>query len=133
MSFGIVRLTLYALIGAIETDLRSQIVSSLLTEKPALEIFPTEILKHARDRMDRDEGGVNGSLDEGIVEYLNFSECIEVLAASKHLLLGSASKAITRLAQNADRLNPIRNRVMHSRPLEYDDFARVSSITEDLL
>jgi chloramphenicol 3-O-phosphotransferase len=96
MSHGIVRLTLYALISAIESDLRNLITTNLLTDKAGLEIFPNEVLQHARDRMVRDEG-VDAVIDDNIIEYLNFSDCIEVLAASRNNLVGPISKAVKRL------------------------------------
>jgi LuxR family transcriptional regulator, glucitol operon activator len=134
MAYGAVRLTLYALITAIESDLRHIIVSDLLIGKEPKDILPPETYRRARDRMMRDgEFHTDSDIDPQIIEYLDFSECIEVLASFKASLSGSISKAVQRIARAASQLTPIRNRVMHSRPLEYDDLARVTNLTTELM
>jgi|GEM_PF-555644 len=132
MAFGVVRLTLYALIGAIESDLRLAITGSLLIDKTAKGLLPPPVYERAFDRMKRDVG--TDSVSEAqIFDYLDFAECIEVLSASRSNLTGPIAKAVKRLSQKASILIPIRNRVMHSRPLEYDDLAHVTDLSRELL
>jgi LuxR family glucitol operon transcriptional activator len=130
MAYGVVRLTLYALISAIESDLREAIGNNLLVEWTPKDLLPQVIYERAYTRMVRDTGFAPDS-DAGIIEYLDFSESIEVLSSSKIALSGPLASAVKRIANNASVLVPIRNRVMHSRPLEYDDLAHVSNLASD--
>src|SRR5271166_5842320 len=132
MAYGVVRLTLYALIVAIEADLRECIVSNLLVAKNAKDLFSGTIFERAHTRLLRDFGFAPDS-DGTLIEYLDFSECIEVLSAAKAGLAGPLAKATKRIVQSAPILVPIRNRVMHSRPLEYDDLVRVSNLVSELM
>lgn len=56
MAYGVVRLTLYALISAIEFDLREAIASNLLVEWTAKDLLPPVVYDRAHTRMVRDTG-----------------------------------------------------------------------------
>jgi len=132
MAYNIVRLTLYALIVAIESDLRAVIGSDVLSHRTPEELLPPLVYERAHDRMRRDVG-FDQEFDATLVEYLDFAECIEVLSSSKAAFTGPVVQAIKRIAKHASKLTQIRNRVMHARPLEYDDFAYITNFASELL
>jgi hypothetical protein len=92
MAYGAVRLTLYALIGAIESDLRHTIASNLLVERSPKELLPQAIYQRSHERMERDAGFGSDS-DAKIIDYLDFAECIEVLSTNRNSLSGPIAKA----------------------------------------
>jgi LuxR family glucitol operon transcriptional activator len=132
MAYGIVRLTLYALLAAIESDLRHTIETNLLIGRGAKDLLSGAAYERARERMERDRG-FGTETDSGIIGYLDFAESIEVLSSQKKHLQGPIQKAVRVLAQSASIISPIRNRVMHSRPLEYDDFGQITTLCKRLL
>jgi LuxR family glucitol operon transcriptional activator len=82
--------------------------------------------------MERDRG-FDPDLETELLEYLDFSESIEVLWSHRSHLDGTLQKAVRSIIQNLSEIAPVRNRVMHSRPLEFDDFGRVSEFCKQLL
>ena len=132
MAYSIARLTLYALLTAVESDLRDAIIANLSPKREVSEILPVKIYERARDRMERDRG-FDPDLETKVLEYLDFSESIEVLQSHKSDLDGTLQKAIRSIIQTSSEIALIRNRVMHSRPLEFDDFAKGSEFCKQLL
>src|SRR5262249_40398831 len=65
--------------------------------------------------------------------YLDFGDAVAVLSSNERELDKSSQKAIQKLSGQTAQLAPIRNRVMHSRPLQYDDLARLTNLTNELL
>jgi hypothetical protein len=78
MAYSIARLTLYALLTAIESDFRDTIIDYLLPNHAVNEVLPGKIYDRARDRMERDRG-FDPDLETKVLEYLDFTESIEVL------------------------------------------------------
>ncbi len=132
MAYSNIRLTLYGLITAIEADLRHAIATDLLIETQPEELLPKAAYERACQRMEQD-GTFESSSDKAIIEYLDFAECVQVLCSESSKLQGPIAKAAKKLGQSVAWLTPIRNRVMHSRPLEFDDFGRVSALCAELL
>jgi cold shock CspA family protein/tetratricopeptide (TPR) repeat protein len=132
MAYSVVRLTLYALITALESDLRHIIATHLLSHKKPKEILPPVVYEKVHDRLERENGLASGYDENRIIEFLDFAEAIETISANKADLGATIEKAGKLLGQSASTLVPIRNRVMHSRPLEFYDFPTVTNICNTL-
>jgi LuxR family transcriptional regulator, glucitol operon activator len=81
-------------------------------------------------RAEQDEDG-GGRAD--LPEYLDFADAFKLVNSNKMLLDPDLRKAISENGSMFDRLAPIRNRVMHSRPLQFDDATHVTEAVRKLL
>ena len=126
MSYSISRLTLFAVISAIETDLR-EIISIHLGLRTDLEnALGLELSKQSLERYEKDFGPSSNppTLDQ-ILTYIDFSDSYKVINSNANSLSKGIAKYIKNVTPFLEKLAPIRNRVMHSRPLLFDDFATV--------
>lgn len=121
MSFNLIRLTLYGLIVAIDMDLRNLVKDHLGATRQIDELLPTDLMGKVRDRASRD--GVTN--DDEFYDYLDFSDSIQVLNSNKLHLDNTLIKFMKSNAVELERLVPIRNRVMHARPLQFNDYTTV--------
>ncbi|MGP9782176.1 NB-ARC domain-containing protein [Glutamicibacter sp. AOP12-B1-11] len=111
------RARLYLLLEAFETDIRILIESHLLDHKDESEIFvPTETAS-AEDRQSKDDNG----RDVSIVHYMDLKPAFDALTRSKRSLPAALEEVISKKSADVAALVPIRNRVMHFRPLNMDD------------
>lgn len=116
------RLTLYALISAIEMDLRIFILQNI--NETNLNLFIDEEL----DKKITNRAKNNLELDEDIetkVEYLDFGDCISIMNKFTKILPSVFGDEIKVISDDLLHITPIRNRVMHSRPIEFTDLTNV--------
>jgi cold shock CspA family protein len=134
MSHNISRLTLYAVISAIEEDLRQLIHVHLNDQKEPRDLFGVDLYERCLERLKTDFGvvGDHPSLGE-LLPYLDFSDPYQVLNSNSSLLPLSLSKYIKDVTPLLEKLAPIRKRVMHSRPLNFDDLAVALDAAQDLV
>ena len=132
MSYSISRLTLFAVIGAIETDLR-EICSNQFGLRTDLEnVLGSNLAKQALDRYEKDFGpSVNPPTVAQLLVYLDFADSYAVINANTSSIM-STGKYIRSNTVLLEKLVPVRNRVMHSRPLLFDDFSVTLDIAEKL-
>lgn len=57
-----------------------------------------------------------------LIEYLDFGDSINLLNKFTGFFPNSFKESISKLSRELDKITPVRNRVMHSRPLEFEDF-----------
>ncbi|WP_379969122.1 NB-ARC domain-containing protein [Ectobacillus sp. sgz5001026] len=124
------RLTLYAYISAIETDLRGFIKENL-NDQNELFLFDNNLVHKLKERAQK-----NGDFKEeeikALIDYLDFGDCISILNKFKKFIPNSFEKEIKEIGDRLEKITPIRNRVMHSRPLEFTDFPTVATFMETL-
>jgi len=128
MSSNLVRLTLYGLIVAVDIDLRTLVKEQLGDTRGVVDIFVPELLAKIRDRAARD-GLIE---DADVYDYLDFPDAIQTLRRHKEALDTSMARFIEKNSTELERLTPIRNRVMHGRPLQFTDYATVDSFVQKL-
>src|SRR5262245_50576024 len=113
----------FAVIAAIETDLRDLILSLAQVHRKQ-DLLPDDVRSNAIERWRSDTKSTGGAPSEGdiaLLQYSDFADIAKVLESrfsSSPLLGPTGLAAIKALVSN---LNPIRHRVCHSRPLEPDD------------
>lgn len=129
-----VRLTLAALIYAIEIDLKNLIGRYLIPVNSNLNFIQDEELQNKiKNRFSKDYPAINPDDNlSDVIEYLDFQEFYTLLLRNKSLLPEDIHNEIKALAPELDELVPIRNRVMHTRPLLVGDFAKVYSFIEEI-
>ncbi|WP_298964095.1 NB-ARC domain-containing protein [uncultured Methylobacterium sp.] len=131
MIHTIQRLTMYALISALERDLRYFISSNIVISLGGSKLLPDAVRKKASERALKEDPDILHS-EEDLIEYLDLSEEIQIIRTHESVLDGSTRAYIKRYYTGLEGLIPIRNRVMHSRPLEFDDLPRVVDLSAEL-
>jgi len=120
---------LFALIGALEEDLRFIIEAHLLATH-----HETQILGHAydkaADRLARDED--RELAQTSLVDYLDLGDEIEILNRWRDDLPSMTRESLVEQSAHLGKLVSIRNRVVHRRPLLVDDFDTAQRILVQL-
>jgi len=119
------RLTLAALIYGIEIDLKNAIKKNITPYYENLSFFNNlELEKKVIDRFEKDNPGSNyiENLDE-VIEFLDFHDTFTILNQNKEFLSKDTANYLKGIFNTLSDLTPIRNRVMHTRPLLGGDFA----------
>ncbi len=119
------RLTLAALIYGVEIDLKNTIKKNITPYFENLAFFKNaELEKKVKERFEKDNPGINylENIDE-VIEYLDFQDTFTILNINKEFLKQETSIYLKNIYQKLSDLTPIRNRVMHTRPLLGGDFS----------
>lgn len=117
------RSRLFVLVEAFERDMRDLIEQYLLDHQSERDVLGAEFDK--ADRLRAAESAVDQS---PIVHYLYTRQAFDVLMRHKQLLPGDLADQLRQNAARIDEIIPIRNRVMHGRPLRSGDFDSAVSI-----
>lgn len=112
------RARLYVLVDALEEDLRT-FLKSWVVERVGTESGLDPYTDEARARLLNDPSA-DGEEDD-LVDYLYLQEAVSLLNRHRALLPTDLAEAVRRNTPRLDSLSPIRNRVMHGRPLKTED------------
>jgi LuxR family transcriptional regulator, glucitol operon activator len=131
MGYNASRLTLYAILSAIENDLRNAICLHLDCGKPAREILG----QYSEKIEDRFEAEVKFNIDnpplDRLLCFADFTDLYSILNASRSLLPQPLAKYYKEITPRLDRLVQVRNRIAHTRPLLYHDFPETLDFAEE--
>lgn len=132
MSSTATRLTTFALLAAIEEDLRNAILTATDESDNPLELFHAERYEKAQQRRARDVPGSSSPTVSALVPHLDFADSYEVLSGIKNRLPDSLQQSLRLFAPHLAKVTQIRNRVAHTRPMEIDDLATVYDVAKDI-
>lgn len=128
VSFSASRQTCFALISALEEDLRAAI-SSLLLPDAEDSLFTLDEIQKVRKRQSRDrETAASGNL----LDYIDFADGFLVLLRNGSKLPDDLHNELRANQSNLNKLVPVRNRVAHSRPMEIEDLTLTLDVTNGL-
>lgn len=129
-----IRLTLAALIYSIEIDLKTLIDRYLISVNSDLEFVKDEELQiKIKQRFLKDYPSLNPNENiSEVIAYLDFQDFYTTLLKNKTLLPDNVATELKELIPELDKIVPIRNRVMHTRPLMAGDFGQVYTFVEEL-
>lgn len=119
------RLTLAALIYGVEIDLKNSIKKNITPYFENLAfIKDNELEKKVIERFERDNPGVDyhENIDE-VIEFLDFHDTFTILNKNKEFLKKETADYLKSNFEKLSDITPIRNRVMHTRPLLGGDFS----------
>ena len=131
MAHTIQRLTMYALISALENDLRDFISLHVAPLVPTGSVLPDTAVRKATSRFSKDNSEGQPDLDD-LLSYLDLGDVVSAIRTHDSKLDSSTRIYINRFYMGIESVIPIRNRVMHSRPLEYNDLSIVTALTSNL-
>ena len=134
MGFSISRLTLYAIISSIEEDMRNVISLQLASHMSSETLFGEDILKKCQERLSKDlQISATNASNQDLVDYIDYAEAFQIINSNRTYLPNSLSNHFQNVTKNLEKLVAIRNRVMHSRPLDYEDLSITTDIARQLI
>lgn len=134
MTYSVSRLTLFAVLSSIEEDLRRLILLHLEGQADLEDLLGAHLLTRASDRLEQDLGITDQrpSLEQ-VLMYVDFGDLYQILNSHRAILPNSTGNYIRNITSKLEKLVPVRNRVAHSRPLNYDDLAMTLDIAQEIV
>lgn len=130
MAFNLTRMTAYALLSAVEEDFRDLIKDYVVEESK----LSPELLDRARQRIEKDIGGLFDDISFAeLVDYFDLGDTFQVINSNKALFPENIYSPIKQFNKQLASLVPIRNRVMHIRPLNFDDLPNITNFCDQLV
>lgn len=119
------RLTLAALLYGVEIDLKNCIKTNITPYHDTLSFVQDSTLEaKIVSRFQKDNPGINYQESiEDVIEFIDFYDTFNILLKNKEFLQSSAVNYLKSIFNQLADLTPIRNRVMHTRPLLGGDFS----------
>jgi LuxR family glucitol operon transcriptional activator len=128
------RLSCFALISAIEADLRRE-CHDLAESVQRPEILPPDVRERAAKRWNDDHKSIQdqgADTDFDLLDYADFADLAKILNTLREDFGKLKTADVKPIADTLESLAPVRNRVCHSRPLEADDFSELYDFAESL-
>lgn len=132
VSFSAARLTCYALLSALEEDLRGEI-ETVASVAEVTQLLGPERAEVVQQRRARDQGSRATDSLAALLPYLDFADGFEILSKYTTELPTSLVDQLAALKPMHPRLVAVRNRVAHTRPMEIDDLPNVLEATHKLI
>lgn len=117
-------LTCYALLRAMETDLRDAILS-VSDDDESEHVLSESLAQTAQSRRQKERGGSTSSALSQLLPYIDFTDAHSVLMRISGRLPERIKNQLRALQPSWGRIGAVRNRVAHARPLEIDDLPNV--------
>jgi LuxR family transcriptional regulator, glucitol operon activator len=127
-----VRNTCFAILSAIESDLRD-IIGYFCLEVGRLDILPGDVRISASSRFQDDKrelGSASPETDLDLLPYTDFADLSKMLYSLRKEFADQAGVDVTPLAKKLEAMAAARNRVCHSRPLHEDDLANFLDLSK---
>lgn len=133
MALSATRLTLYALLSSLEESLRETILLHLEPQNDVISLLGPERTEKASQRREADRVDVESQATlADLLAYTDLQDLWEILNSSRSLLPTDLGQTIKSSTAQLQRLVPIRNRVMHSRPVEFEDLPMTVDLLREL-
>lgn len=134
MAASVTRLSLYALISAIEEDFRDTLSTFLPNDGNPISVLGEQLFNKVAERSEIETSltGTQTPIEE-LLLFCDYGDTIQLARTHKNRLPESFSGQLKQLDSELTELIATRNRVMHSRPLEFDDLAKTTELCERLL
>ena len=126
------RLTLFALLSAIEDDIKGAITTNLEPDKKIATLYESFSVKKATERFQKDLNNVIESSELAILDYFDLGDHIHTIQRYASNFNASSTRSIQVHSSRLNDIIAVRNRVMHGRPLDFTDLPRVRDLARDL-
>jgi len=128
-----VRLTLFAVISAIEEDLRTTFIQELAPQADAKVLFDEGTYERCKERLFNEESYAEIPTATQLIIFSDLGDLCQLMNRNRERLPAAISQEIRKLTPEMQSLIPIRNRVCHVRPLVFDDHTRALEIASHLV
>ena len=125
------RLSLFALITELEADCRDVINVHVLPDHSLADDIGLEAFENLSRRAKLNSA--EGCDETLVINFLDIGDVVKVLLCNRSLLPKTLTKSLNGCIGALERLPAVRNRVMHRRPLQFDDHPTVAEVTRLLL
>lgn len=133
MAYNLSRMTIYAMLSALEEDLRSAIKAAIGEQDYISDHFDAFMIGRAKSRLEKDIGFTyEDSQIRELVDYLDLGDTFQLVNSNSESFRTSFAIEIKSKNKELEALIPIRNRVMHIRPLDFEDLPRVASFCTEV-
>lgn len=133
MAYSASRMTLYAVLSAIEDDLREIIQDHLAAHMSPTALLGPDLFEKAHRRLLKEQGVEYAAPTVvEILPYVDYADSFELLNRHSKMLPDNIAKYIKSVTPRLELATPIRNRVSHGRPLNFDDLATVLEVADAL-
>lgn len=134
MAFNLTRMSVYALLCALEEDLRMIVKNYILDLEGSESKLSIDLLEKAKRRLDKDFGTVTDDMDvSDLIEYFDLGDTYQVINSNGSSIPEHIFKFIKSITKDLDALVLIRNRVMHIRPLDVEDYPKLIAICDKII
>lgn len=134
MSYNISRMTIYALVCAVESDLRALLKLYLGDLDIVQESVDSTLMSKAIARFEKDTGvKFDGSNLDELFDYFDLGDTFQTINSNQKIFPQDDFQQVKSKTKAFEKLIPIRNRVMHIRPLDVEDLPFVVDLCEQLV
>lgn len=134
MNTSTIRLLLYAIISSVEMDMRNTVIQFVPAGTDVKEIMPQDVIEKCVERLKRDTSLKDDVPDyEILLQYSDFNDISAIISNCTKYIPEDIVKYLKGVTPDLGRLAPIRNRVMHSRPLLFNDYQISTDTAEKLI
>jgi LuxR family glucitol operon transcriptional activator len=127
-------MSVYALLCALEEDLRMIVKNYILDLEGSESKLSIDLLEKAKRRLDKDFGTVTDDMDvSDLIEYFDLGDTYQVINSNGGSIPEHIFKFIKSITKDLDALVLIRNRVMHIRPLDVEDYPKLIAICDKII
>lgn len=122
MAYNLSRMTVYALMCSLEEDLRTIIKEHIGLLDYTDSKFDQPLMHRAKDRFEKDlRLNYEASELSGLIDYFDLGDTYQTVNSLPAYFPEHIYKSIKSKTKNFEKMVLIRNRVMHIRPLDFDD------------
>ena len=117
-----------------EKDLRSVVLNELLPSYDLNTVITSDELEKISDRYKKAED-TDLIIDDDhtdLIHYLDFYDTVQVINRNRERIPSALAQYFRNISPTLEKCTPIRNAVMHGRPLEIDNFSTMCAIADDL-
>ena len=134
MTISIQRLTLFAIFDALEKDLRALLLSEILPYHNLTSVLNEMEVSKLTDRYIHSAGSETEEMQDfhRLIPYLDFLDSVQIINRNRKKLSPPLAKYLSNVTASLEKCAPVRNSVMHGRPLDIDDFPTICGIASKL-
>lgn len=126
------RMTCFAILSAIETDLRREIRDAV-NANSLTQFLPEDVRNNATPRRESDRGTQSDREDLQLLDYMDFPDIAKVISRIKREIQQLGIEDVGWIIARLGELTSVRNRICHSRPLEVEDLPSLMDFAQDLI
>ena len=122
MAYNVSRMTMFALISSLEEDLRSIIKLNMNSVVKSEYEIEDQLFEKSKERFIKENGTKEKLFLSDFVDYFDFGDTYKFINSNKKFFPTQISELVKNNTPQIQNIASIRNRVMHIRPLNMEDF-----------